>query len=68
MFINQKRIHQLNNGQASSGPVIYWMSREQRVHDNWGVAPRKESGRKRPALDCRLLFGNLFSRGHFEAL
>ncbi len=37
MDINGKRIHQLNNGQPTSGPIIYWMSREQRVHDNWGL-------------------------------
>ena len=46
MFINEKRIHQLNSGQPSSGPIVYWMSREQRVHDNWGL------------LYARILAGN----------
>ncbi len=51
MFINQKRIHQLNNGQASSGPVIYWMSREQRVHDNWGLLhARNLAGNDQPLI------------------
>ena len=36
-MINEKRIRLLQNGIETSGPVIYWMSRDQRVHDNWGL-------------------------------
>lgn len=29
------RIRLLQSGKSSFGPVVYWMSRDQRVHDNW---------------------------------
>ncbi len=35
--VNRKRIANLNNRKLSSGPVIYWMSRDQRVNDNWSL-------------------------------
>ena len=51
MIVNEKRIHQLNRGQASSGPIIYWMSREQRVHDNWGLLyARNLAGDNQPLI------------------
>ncbi|KAK9816047.1 hypothetical protein WJX74_007756 [Apatococcus lobatus] len=31
------RIRQLKGGKPGKGPVIYWMSRDQRVHDNWAL-------------------------------
>ncbi len=37
MMINQRRIHPLNQAPHTAGPVVYWMSREQRVADNWGL-------------------------------
>ena len=37
MLINSKRIRLLLKGTETSGPVIYWMSRDQRVHDNWAL-------------------------------
>lgn len=36
-MINEKRIRLLQNGDETSGPVVYWMSRDQRVHDNWAL-------------------------------
>ena len=36
-MINEKRIHLLQKGTETKGPVIYWMSRDQRVHDNWAL-------------------------------
>lgn len=36
-MINEKRIQLIKNGAESNGPVIYWMSRDQRVHDNWAM-------------------------------
>lgn len=33
--MNESRTRILQKGKSSSGPVIYWMSRDQRVHDNW---------------------------------
>ncbi|TIH19177.1 deoxyribodipyrimidine photo-lyase [Marinifilum sp. JC120] len=35
--VDGRRIHQLNSAEKSDGPIIYWMSREQRVRDNWGL-------------------------------
>ncbi len=36
-MINPNRIRLLQNGQIKKGPVVYWMSRDQRLHDNWAV-------------------------------
>ena len=35
--INLKRARRLNGIEYTRGPVLYWMSREQRVHDNWAL-------------------------------
>ncbi len=35
--INQKRVRKLNSVEYTGGSVLYWMSREQRVHDNWAL-------------------------------
>ncbi len=36
-MINQKRIRLLQNGEDKKGAIAYWMSRDQRLHDNWAV-------------------------------
>lgn len=36
-MINEKRIRLLQKGTETNGPIIYWMSRDQRVHDNWAI-------------------------------
>lgn len=36
-MINPKRVRLLQTGSENNGPVIYWMSRDQRVHDNWAL-------------------------------
>ncbi len=36
-MIDSRRISCLNNREITSGPIVYWMSREQRVADNWGL-------------------------------
>jgi deoxyribodipyrimidine photo-lyase len=36
-MINEKRIRLLNDGKEAKGPIIYWMSRDQRVNDNWAL-------------------------------
>jgi deoxyribodipyrimidine photo-lyase len=41
-LINEKRIRLLQKGKESNGPVIYWMSRDQRVHDNWALLFSKQ--------------------------
>lgn len=42
-MVNEKRVRQLKAGQQVDGPVIYWMSRNQRVNDNWALAYALES-------------------------
>lgn len=37
MSINPQRIKTVKSVARKSGPVIYWMSRDQRIHDNWGL-------------------------------
>ena len=37
MNILDKRTKLLQHGNENSGPVIYWMSRDQRVHDNYAL-------------------------------
>lgn len=35
--VDSRRIYPLNPIPVQNGPVVYWMSREQRVADNWGL-------------------------------
>ncbi|MBD3155569.1 MAG: deoxyribodipyrimidine photo-lyase [Candidatus Aenigmarchaeota archaeon] len=35
--MRQKRARILKDGKISKGPVIYWMSRDQRMNDNWAL-------------------------------
>jgi deoxyribodipyrimidine photo-lyase len=35
--MNPKRIRSLKPGKSGDGPVVYWMSRDQRVEDNWAL-------------------------------
>ncbi|NCS81208.1 MAG: deoxyribodipyrimidine photolyase [Ignavibacteria bacterium CG_4_8_14_3_um_filter_37_9] len=35
--MQQERIRLLQNGKTKRGSVLYWMSRDQRVHDNWAL-------------------------------
>ncbi len=42
MLVNTKRIFALNDAPLSNGPIVYWMSREQRIHDNWGLLHAQE--------------------------
>lgn len=35
--MNKSRIRLLQNGKESIGPVVYWMSRDQRINDNWAL-------------------------------
>ncbi|MDQ1274873.1 MAG: deoxyribodipyrimidine photo-lyase [Euryarchaeota archaeon] len=48
LVVNPKRIRTLNPGKSGDGPVVYWMSRYQRVKDNWALlfsrAIAKEAG------------------------
>lgn len=37
MQIDPRRIRQLNKAHYKGGPIVYWMSRDQRVIDNWAL-------------------------------
>lgn len=34
---NPARVREVHQGRAGNGPVVYWMSRDQRVQDNWAL-------------------------------
>ena len=36
-IVDQERSRLLQNGSKGEGPVVYWMSRDQRAHDNWAL-------------------------------
>jgi deoxyribodipyrimidine photo-lyase len=35
--MNEQRIRGLSHGKEGLGPVVYWMSRDQRLEDNWAL-------------------------------
>ncbi len=35
--MNHKRVRILRKGEDKKGPVVYWMSRDQRMNDNWAL-------------------------------
>ena len=46
MKINPKRIRQLNNLEYQTGDIVYWMSRDQRLKDNWALLVSKAFAKK----------------------
>ena len=46
-MINDKRIRILRNADQGKGPVVYWMSRDQRVEDNWALLYAQQVARER---------------------
>lgn len=43
---NPQRIKKLNNFEYKAGEIIYWMSRDQRVNDNWALLYAQELAEK----------------------
>jgi deoxyribodipyrimidine photo-lyase len=41
-MVKRERIRILKEGQKGPGPVVYWMSRDQRVSDNWALLYAQE--------------------------
>jgi deoxyribodipyrimidine photo-lyase len=41
-MVNRTRVRPLNEAPPGQGPVIYWMSRDQRVRDNWALLYAQE--------------------------
>lgn len=51
-MVDSSRTRSLNKCSAGSGPVVYWMSREQRLKDNWALlyAAERAHARNVPLL------------------
>jgi deoxyribodipyrimidine photo-lyase len=47
--VDSRRIRVLKEGDQSTGPVVYWMSRDQRVADNWALLFAQELALERKA-------------------
>ena len=47
--MNNRRLRTLSEGRSSTsrGPVVYWMSRDQRVHDNWALLFAQQYAKER---------------------
>jgi len=41
-MVNRTRSRPLNRARPGEGPVVYWMSRDQRVRDNWALLYAQE--------------------------
>ncbi len=35
--VDSRRIREIRSGTSGNGPVVYWISRDQRAHDNWAL-------------------------------
>ena len=45
--MDDRRVQQLNDAASQAGPVVYWMSRDQRARDNWALIHAVELGKAR---------------------
>jgi deoxyribodipyrimidine photo-lyase len=44
--MKNERVRTLKKAKEKTGPVVYWMSRDQRVHDNWALLFAQEIAHK----------------------
>ena len=44
--MNETRTRLLKKGESTTGPVVYWMSRDQRVEDNWALIYAQQMARE----------------------
>ena len=56
MIVDPRRVRVLKQGSTGRGPVVYWMSRDQRVNDNWALLFAQEL-----ALERKVPLGVVFS-------
>jgi deoxyribodipyrimidine photo-lyase len=54
--VDPRRVRVVKQGSTGRGPVVYWMSRDQRVEDNWALLFAQEW-----ALERRVPLGVVFS-------
>jgi deoxyribodipyrimidine photo-lyase len=45
--MNQKRVREIGEGRWGEGPVLYWISRDQRAADNWALVFAQRIARER---------------------
>ncbi|HOX23127.1 MAG TPA: deoxyribodipyrimidine photo-lyase, partial [Elusimicrobiales bacterium] len=55
MTIAPERITPLNSAPEGKGPVLYWMSRDQRADDNWALIHALETAASKKA-PCAAVF------------
>ena len=48
--MNPLRTRLLKAGRDINGPILYWMSREQRINDNWAMIFARQTARERKEL------------------
>jgi deoxyribodipyrimidine photo-lyase len=46
MGVNKDRVKLIQSGRENTGPIIYWMSRDQRTADNWALLFAKQMADK----------------------
>lgn len=66
MSIDPLRARLLKAGKETKGPVVYWMSRDQRVGDNWALIFAEQAARaqKAPLWVVFCLVPQFLSAGH----
>lgn len=64
-MINEKRVRLLQKGKDKTGPVVYWMSRDQRAEDNWALlfAQRQSEELKSPLVVAFTLAAKFLEAG-----
>lgn len=64
-LIMNNRTIQIKSGIIKKGPVIYWMSRDQRIHDNWALLSAMHNARenKLPVIIIFTLAENFLGAG-----
>ena len=55
VMVDPRRVRVLKQGSIGRGPVVYWMSRDQRVNDNWALLFAQEL-----ALERKVPFAVIF--------
>ena len=47
--MNQQRVRRIQKGETGPGPVVYWMSRDQRAEENWALLHAQQQALARQA-------------------
>jgi len=47
MAVKPERVHHITGGAPRTGPVVYWMSRDQRAGDNWALIHAQDNALER---------------------